>query len=168
MEKIKDLTKTKTFRGVLFGLVIAVVVLFIFQVGVFVGFRKASFAYQFGDNYYRMFEGRGPEKGKGPGIGGMMRDDLQGGHGVVGKIIKVDLPTVVVLGSDNLEKIVLVDDDTAIKQFRNQASSTDLKIGDMVVVIGTPNNQGQVEAKLIRLMPKAPVGLPVTPSPKTN
>jgi len=164
MEKIKNLAKTGIFHGILCGLVIAIIALFIFQAGVFVGFRKASFAYQYGDNYYQMFEGRGPENGHGPEVGGMMKDNFPGGHGVVGKIIKVDLPTIIVLGSDNLEKVVLVDNDTVIKQFRNQATSTDLKVGDMVVVIGAPNNKGQVDARLVRLMPPISTGMPGRPA----
>ncbi len=158
MQKIKDFTKTKTFHCVLMGLIVAVLTLVVFQVGMFVGFRKASFAYKYGDNYYQMFEGRGTEKGRGPEVGGMLRDDFRGGHGVVGKIIKVSLPTIVVEGSDNLEKVVLIDNNTVIKQFRNQATSSDLKIGDMVVIVGTPDDKGQIDAKMIRLMPGVPAG----------
>ena len=35
----------------------------------------------------------------------------------------------------------------------NNLTIKDLKIDDFVVVIGTPDEQGQIEAKFIRIMP---------------
>ena len=37
---------------------------------------------------------------------------------------------------------------------RDEIKISDLKIGDFIVVIGSPNTDGQVEAKFIRLMPE--------------
>jgi hypothetical protein len=152
----KNLGQSKTVRGVLLGIVIVVVVLIIFQAGVFVGFHKASFSFRMGDNYYRNFGGeRGPGQGQGLPED-LMRGDLPGGHGVAGKIISVKLPTLVITGPDNLEKVVLVGTSTEIKKFRDNTSTTDLKVNDFVVVLGFPNDQGQIIAKLIRLMPTPP------------
>ena len=44
---------------------------------------------------------------------------------------------------------------------KSNITTNDLKLGDFVVVIGTPNAQGQIEAKFIRVMP---AGMPVSPT----
>ena len=55
-----------------------------------------------------------------------------------------------------MEKIILVSDATIIKRFQDTIKLADLKVDDYIVVIGEPNNAGQIEAKLIRLMPPEP------------
>lgn len=67
-----------------------------------------------------------------------------GSNGVAALIIK---------DRDGTEKIILVTDKTEIRKFRETVKLSDLKIDDYVVVIGEPNDAGQVEAKLIRIMP---------------
>ena len=142
--KISESKKFRIIIAIIGGLVVA---LLIFQAGVYVGFRKASFSSGLGDNYYRAFA---PHEGMmGPGLG----DGVPGGHGVVGKIVKIDLPTFIIESSDNIEKQVLVTDDTLVRHFKDSISSNDLKVGDFVVVIGSPDDNAQVEAKLIRLLP---------------
>jgi hypothetical protein len=78
------------------------------------------------------------------------------GHGAVGKIVSISLPLVVVAGPDNLEKTVVITDGTEIREFRETVSSDQLQIGDFIIVLGSPNDEGQVEAKLIRLAPPPP------------
>lgn len=153
MDTIKEKLKSKTFKKVLLGIGILIVALVIFQAGMFVGFHKASFSYGWGDNYRKTFEGPRGEFGGGM-MGGFSRNNLPGAYGAVGKIIKVNLPTVVVMGPDNIEKIILIKDDTLIREFRNELKATDLQINDQVVVIGSPNASSQIEAKLIRIMPE--------------
>ncbi|MCX6712101.1 MAG: hypothetical protein NT041_00225, partial [Candidatus Vogelbacteria bacterium] len=76
------------------------------------------------------------------------------GHGAAGKIIKINLPTMVVLGSDNLEKVIKVDDGTLVRSFRDTIKVSDLKVGDAIVAIGgDDNDDSQIEVKLIRLLP---------------
>jgi hypothetical protein len=60
--------------------------------------------------------------------------------------------------NDGTEKIVLIKDDTSIRSMRDDISKDRLKVDDFIVVIGSPNAQGQIEAKLIRLMP---AGIPI-------
>ncbi|MFA6476074.1 MAG: hypothetical protein WCV68_01515 [Candidatus Paceibacterota bacterium] len=150
MTKIKNLWQSKFFKGSIWTLVTIIAVLVVFQAGRFVGFHQASFSYRMGDNYYRAFEG-------GPREGGMMKGnpfgDLPGGHGAVGKVIKVNLPNIVISTPDNLEKTVFLGENTSIRRFRDNASSSEIKVGDMVVVIGEPNQDSVIEANLIRLLP---------------
>ncbi len=55
-----------------------------------------------------------------------------------------------VKGKDDVEKMVLVSDKTEISRGRQTVRIDELKIDDSVVIIGSPNEQGQIEAKLIR------------------
>lgn len=148
---IKEFSQSKLFKKILCGIGIAVVALLIFQGGVFVGYHKAGFSYRLGDNYHRTF---GEERDRFPM--GMHQGDFTDAHGSIGKIIKIDLPTFILEGQDGIEKIILVNADTTIRQFRETIKPTDLKINDLVVVIGSPNTQGQIESRLIRLMPSMP------------
>jgi hypothetical protein len=136
------------YKKILWGIGIFIAALIIFQAGMFVGFRRASFSYGLGDNYYRTFGG--PR-------GGMMRgflpDDFPESHGVAGKIIKISLPNIFIAGNDGVEKNILISSSTLIREFRQMASPADLKVDDFVVVIGSPNAQSQIDAKFIRVMP---------------
>lgn len=143
---------SKTFRWILVGVGAVLVALLIFQGGVFVGYRKANFSYRWGENYHQNFGG--PR-------GGFLRDmgmfggDFANPHGTFGRIIKLELPRVTVQGQD-AEKVILVKDSTVIQRFRDTVQAKDLKVGDNVVVIGSPNNAGQVEAEFIRIVPSSP------------
>ncbi|MFH1170361.1 MAG: hypothetical protein V1704_02280 [Candidatus Vogelbacteria bacterium] len=143
----QDLTQSKKFRGIVTGFSIAVIVLLIFQIGVMFGYRKAHFSARLGDNYFRAFDSR-PS-----GFPfGMMGSDLPGGHGAVGKIVSITLPTFILASSDNVEKIILVKNDTIIRHFRETLATSNLALNDSVVVLGTPNDQGEIEAQLIRII----------------
>jgi len=41
-----------------------------------------------------------------------------------------------------------------MKKGRETVKKEDLKVGDWVVIIGSPNEEGQIEARLIRLFDK--------------
>ena len=146
---LKNIHKSKTVRGVLMGLGVAVLVLVIFQAGIVAGYHKAKFGARFGDNFERNFIGS-----RGGGFGGRFPvPDMPGGHGAVGKIVSISLPQMVVAGPDNLEKTVLVSTSTMTRKFRDEISVDQLKVSDFVVVLGNPDNDGMIEAKLIRVMP---------------
>ena len=147
---IKEFIQSPIFRGVIIGVVLAIVVLVIFQAGVIVGERRSDFAHRFGDSFEENF--RGPEgvmafrgvPGHGP---------LPSAHGAVGKIISVALPNVLVAGPDNLEKTVVIRSETVIREFQTERLASDLNVGDHIVAFGEPNEEGQIEAKLVRLLP---------------
>ena len=147
---IKEIIQSKRFRFMLIGLGFVVSALLIFQAGMFVGYRKAAFSYKFGDNYYRVFSDH-----KGRSFRSSLRGSFIDGYGAVGKIISVNLPTFVVAGTDEVERIVLITDDTRIRRFDKSITPSELKTGDFVVVFGSPNESSQVEAKLIRFIPLA-------------
>lgn len=160
---IKKCLQSKKFKiavSVLGGLFVASL---IFQAGVFVGYHKAAFSYGYGDNYYRMF-GERHERGGDARFGGMMGtggmmgggawdEDFAPAHGVIGKIVKIELPNVIVEGTDAIEKVVLITSDTTIRQFRDNVAANKLQAGDIIMIIGSPNTASQIEAKYIRIMP---------------
>ncbi|MHB1316748.1 MAG: DUF5666 domain-containing protein [Minisyncoccota bacterium] len=147
---IKDFIQSKSFRGILIGLGISIVTLTIFQVGVSVGYRKAIFSHRLGDNFEKNFK----DPRGGFGFKGDPREmDMPGGHGAAGKIVSISLPVIIVAGPDNLEKTVVVNDDTEIREFRNNITKDKLQVGSYIIVLGTPDDKGQIDAKLIRLAP---------------
>jgi len=153
-ERLKKVFESKILIGILFGVGFVVVLGLVFCGGVSVGFRKASFGRNWGDNYYKNFGIGGRDNGPMGEIGknGPM-NFFPNAHGVNGKIIKIELPTIIVADKDNIEKIVLIKEDTKIQIMRDLIKNTDLKIDDIVVIVGSPNNLGQIEAKFIRIMP---------------
>jgi hypothetical protein len=123
-----------------------IIALLIFSIGVIVGFHKASFERDWGENYERNFS----PKPNGPIFN---PNNFPNADGAIGKIIKITLPTIIVEDKNHTEKIILLKDDTQIQEMRTPIAGNDLKMDDFVVVIGTPNTQGQIEAKFIRVMP---------------
>jgi hypothetical protein len=151
-EKNKDkFYKTKSFQIFLFVIGGLLAILLIFNIGMNIGFRKAEFSYEWGDNYYKNFAG--PSGGF---INDFGHDDFIQAHGVFGQIIKIDGLNLIINSNEKTEKIILINNDTIIRRFRDSLKSADLKVNDFLVVIGQPNEAGQIEAKLIRLMPPPP------------
>ncbi len=148
---IKNFIQSQSFRGILIGIVIAIITLVIFQAGIAVGYRKATFGHRLGDNFEQNFKDpRGGNFGF-PGMPGGM--DMPSGYGATGKIVSIALPLVVVAGPDNLEKTLVINEDTEIREFRNSITKDKLQVGNFIIVLGIPNDKGQIEAKLIRLAP---------------
>ncbi len=143
--------KSTPFQRVLIGMGILVIALLIFQAGVFVGVRKASFSYRGADNYYRAFgqEHRGP-------MDGFMRDGFPGANSSAGRVVSLALPTIVVADRDGVEKTIRITDQTIVRRDRGEVKADALQIDDFVVVIGAPNDTAEIEAKFIRLLPPPP------------
>lgn len=142
--------RTKTFKIALLAIAALIILLFVFKVGVFVGYKKAQYSYRWGENYHRNFAG--PQGGFfGDFRRGFGDKDFINSHGTFGLIIKIDGSTLVIKGKDDVEKTVLISDKTEISNHRETVRASELKVDDQVVVIGSPNEQGQIEAKLIRL-----------------
>lgn len=159
--------QSKLFRGVILGLLTLVVVLSILKIGMFVGIKKADFSHRWSDNYHRNFGG--PRNGFMEGFGDR---DFMEANGIFGQIIKINSPTdqaqlttIVVKGRNNVEKMIAVNDKTIIKRFMEDIKIIDLKVDEYIVVIGDPNESGQIEAKLIRVMPQQPSMMPAPLNP---
>ena len=79
---------------ILYGIGTIIILVLIFSLGISVGFHKASFGRAWGDNYERNF-------GMIPGRPGFGKDNFPNAHGAIGKIIKIELPTIVVQDKNN-------------------------------------------------------------------
>jgi len=154
---LKNISESKTARDIIIIIGIVIIVLGILFVGINIGERRARFAGNYGNNFERNF------LGSKSGMTGMMEryfgGTMPGAHGSTGEILSVNLPQIIVSGQDNLEKTVLISTSTVIRQFRENMQSSDLKAGDFVVILGDPNDQGQIDAKLIRIMPSSNVNI---------
>jgi hypothetical protein len=141
-------------KWIIVGLLSIIVLVLVFGLGVFVGEKKAKFSYHWAENYHRMFAG--PKAGF---LGNLKMppfppfDEFIEGHGTFGEIIKIEGNNLVVKGRGNVEKVIVVTEKTVIKSGRKDIKLSDLKIGDVIVIIGSPNDKGQIEAKLIRVFP---------------
>ncbi|PIR91580.1 hypothetical protein COX74_00130 [bacterium (Candidatus Gribaldobacteria) CG_4_10_14_0_2_um_filter_41_16] len=148
---IDKIFQSKTFKIILAAIGGLMIILLVFKTGMMVGFQKANFSCHWSDNYHQNFGG--PRGGFPGGFGD--RDFIEA-NGSVGQIIKIATSTLVIRGRGNVEKVVLIKADTVINQLKETITINELKTDDMVVVIGEPNNDGQIEAKLIRVMPAIP------------
>lgn len=162
MEKIKQFVQSKTFKWVVGGIGVLIALLLVFKAGEFVGFRKAGFSYQWGENYYRGM--MGPREGMMPR--GFEPRDFMMGHGTFGSVISVSSSSLVIKGGNGAEQVVLIAPQTEIRRFRDTIAADNLTVGENVTVVGTPNAAGQIEARLIRVMPPLP-GVPTSSVPRT-
>jgi len=145
-----------TLKRIIIVLAGLAAIILIFGAGVFVGEMKARFSYRWAENYQRNFAG--PRNGFLSGFPMPAGGDFIESHGVFGQIIKINPSTdtgqvsdLVIKGQNNMERIVMITSSTAIQKGRQTIKKDDLKVGDNVTVIGSPNDQGQIEAKLIRV-----------------
>ena len=145
---IKEIIQSKPYMIAALSISAIAIICLVFGGGMYAGYRKARFSYQWGENYHKNFGG--PRGGFMGDFGGK---DLIDANGVAGQIIKIDNPTLVIRGRDNIEKIIVVKDDTVINRLNETVKLNALKVNDFAVVIGEPNSSGQIEAKFLRTMP---------------
>ena len=135
-------------KWAIIGLAGFVVLILVFGAGVKVGTLKARYSYRWAENYHKNFAGP-----RGGFLGDWQRfpaGDFISGHGAFGEIIVMKDNGFVIKSRENVEKVIITAEDTTIT--KGQETIKDgLKVGDRVVIIGSPDEQGQIEAKLIRL-----------------
>ena len=149
-EKKEIRIKRDTLKWIIIGLAGFMIIVLVFGLGMFVGANKARFSYRWAENYHKNFGGP---------VGGFMNNlrtpppnnEFIGGHGTFGEIIKIGESDLVIKGRENIEKLIIINQGTIIASGRREVVKTDLKVGEQVMVIGTPNDQGQIEAKFIRI-----------------
>ena len=73
-------------------------------------------------------------------------------HGVVGTIIDLGTSTISVKDQQNNEQSVAVSSTTDIRDGDGDVRVTSLAVGDMIAVIGGPNDMGQIDARFIRVL----------------
>ena len=148
----KNFIHSETFKRIIISLIIAIAVLVVFRAGMVVGFRQASFSYQWGENYYHNFAG--PQ----PGILGEFAPghEFMESHGTFGSIIKIDQSDLVVKDQSGSEEVINISSSTVMRNHQKFVTLKDLKLNDGVVIIGEPAASGTIEASLIRVLPPLP------------
>lgn len=137
-------------KWVIIGLVCFAAAALIFGAGAFVGGMKARYSYRWAENYHKNFGG--PKEGF---LGDWQKLPLASsefieGHGAFGEIIELKDTGFVIKGRGDVEKVVVTAEDTVVKK-GIETVKDGLLVGSRVVVIGSPNKEGQIEAKLIRI-----------------
>ncbi|MES2409769.1 MAG: hypothetical protein V4509_05740 [Patescibacteria group bacterium] len=146
-EKMSQVSKSKYFNQSLIAIGLVIWTGLILQLGMFIGYQKASYFFKYGDNYYKNLRGGRPMPM------GLNDDDLPRSHGAIGRVIQVTLPTFIVEDEDGMEKIISTNDRTIVRNVEMLASTSKISQNDMVVVVGSPNEKSEIEAKLIRILP---------------
>jgi len=134
-------------KWIVFVLIVFVLILVAFGFGVRIGVIKATYSYRWADNYHRNFGG--PADGFWGNVEQFPAGDFMGAHGVFGDVIEVKDGSVVIQTPDNKENVVVLGSDTTITKGTKTLQT--LQVGDHITVIGTPNQEGQIEAKFIRV-----------------
>lgn len=145
MSNLLESKKVRTVLWILGGLIVLFVV---FGLGIAVGYDRAGFAAGFDRNYYRIFFG-GPPGGP---VGMMSPPMPVATHGVVGTVIDLGTSTISVADGKNNEQSVLVSSGTVIRDGDSDSVIGDMAVGDQIAVIGEPDNNGQIEARFIRII----------------
>ncbi len=151
--------ESKKVRAVLWILGGLILLCLVFGLGIAVGYGRARFTVGFDRNYYQNFYGMSPGVG---GPGGPIAN-----HGIVGTVIDLGTSTISVKDGNNNEQSVALSSDTVIREENNDITIGSINIGDEIAVIGEPNDQGQVEARFVRIFPASST-MPMGPSTSTQ
>jgi hypothetical protein len=158
---MSEFIKSKAVMFVLVSLAALAALAGVFQLGMSFGERKAQHFNRWYKNYDRNF---GPRMGlpgiPEPGPGGRMpgmpqpfgRQMLPGGYGVFGKVLSVDGQGLAIQDKQGVEQNIFVTSSTVIRSGDSEAALEDLLPDAQVSVFGQPNDQGQIEARLIRIL----------------
>ena len=167
-EHLTKFFQSKLFAGIIVGVCIMLVVICVFEAGVVVGYHEASFSSNWGQNYGANFGDSNTSNQM-----GLPDAHAPSPDGILGKIVSISDPsssptTIVISNTQKPEEKVLLDDDTVIRTHEDTVDATSLSVGMYVVVLGIPNDQGEIDAKLIRIVPDPTDGTPSTSPSAAN
>lgn len=139
-------------KWIIVGLLVVIALGLAFGLGILIGERKAKFSYLWSEKYHTMFAG--PSVGFFSELKRFPHGRFIEVHGNFGQILEIKGDEFVIKGKDDLEKVILVTEKTFIQKAREKVKKENLKVGDWIVVIGSPREDGKIEAKLIRIFPQ--------------
>jgi len=144
----------KNLKWIIAGIALFIIIVLTFTMGVLVGQERAQFSFRWAENYHRVFGG--PPRGL---LGNLPARSFINGHGLFGSVVSIDKSDIIVKDHDDeAEKDVVYSSQTSVVSPHGTVQVSDIKIGDIVVVIGSPDDQGRINATFIRILP------PNTPS----
>src|SRR4030042_6760171 len=117
-EQNKKILGRDALKWVIIGISGFIIVGLIFGAGMFVGGLKAKFSYRWAESYHKNFAG--PQEGFFGNWRNMppLPGDFIEGHGTFGEIIELEDTDFVIKGQDNVEKIIVIKEDTVINKGR--------------------------------------------------
>jgi hypothetical protein len=145
---MKDFIRSSTAKRLVAAVAVILVIVVVFSAGVAVGYHRGVYLFQWNERYLRGFAD--PRSIFAPFE---RMPDSANSHGVVGKIVSVSLPSLMIQGKDSAEQVVAISATTTIRAFRDATSTSALKVGANVIVIGLPDKNGTIDAEFIRVMP---------------
>ena len=132
---------------IIVGVLCFMVIVFVFGVGVFVGQARAEFSFRWAQAYHKNFGG--PQMGI---FSNFPNRDFTNAHGVFGQVIGLGVNSMIVKGQNGMETMVVISLKTFLVHDSAKITLQDIAIGDNVVIVGSPDNQGRVSAELIRVL----------------
>lgn len=141
---------SKAFKTLIVVLAELILLLGAFALGINVGSHKAGFTYSWEKNYSNNFPA--PTGGNFMVITPPNSEQMLNAHGLDGTILSLSNGSLIIKDEDNTEKTILLDSQTSIRENFQTISPSGLKTGEEIVVLGDPNNNGQVQAKFIRVL----------------
>jgi hypothetical protein len=145
MSVLNSAKKVSRLKSVLVALGAALAIVLVFGVGFFVG-RQSTFP-------LRAFPNSAQARNR-------------SGHGAIGTIQSIDGQRITIQTRDGKIQVVRMDENTRLEKKFQKASLADFKINDQVVAIGSPNAEGEIQARLVGIVD--PSFRPPRPSPNWN
>lgn len=146
---LPSLSSSKISSYVIPGLVTLIFLVVAFWLGMAIGERRARHFAVWCDGYRHAFVQPGRDRLPLPSPG------LPNPHGVFGRVVSLSGQTIVIEGNDDIEQSVLMTSSTAIRSGDQNVLVTDIHPDAQVSVFGMPNGAGQIEARLVRILPPA-------------
>jgi hypothetical protein len=143
VSRLESITKSKNFKTSVRITVAALILILVFSAGVLIGLEKAGFSYRMSEDYFSHF---------GPPRPFPFDTNFGNPHGPAGQIIKIEGSTLLIKNPDGTENSITTDSNTAVRKGRNDIKVGDLKVNDNIIVVGSPNSLGQIQANLIRVL----------------
>lgn len=150
------IVESKYFKGAAIVCGIVLVALISFAAGVKVGVHKALFSARFGENYERNFMGGEGRDGRNmPPMKKMMDKvadkGMRNAHGFSGEIISINENTLIVKDRNNQEGTIRMNEATIVNRGKDTVDMDTLTVGERIVVVGKPQEDGVIAAHLIRI-----------------
>ena len=126
------------------------VLILVFWAGMAVGYREADFSNRWDRHYVEVFGGKSSPffNMRVPAVGTSVLS-----NGAAGRVIAVNLPSFAIQDPNHTEKVILLNSSTTIRYLRDLGTTTNLGVGNFVVVLGSPDAQGRIVASYVRIMP---------------
>src|SRR5581483_7749423 len=147
----KKFNPTTSISLIIMVMLIFVLLVSVFTLGIWIGQERARFSFRWAENYHRNFAG--PAKGF---FGDAPEREFLNSHGTFGSIISVTGSSFVVQDQHVVEKTITTSTQTTVRNATGTVAESSLKVGDWVVIIGSPNQQGQIDAKFVRVISSVP------------